>query len=62
MRQEEIDSNIRSSCDKKFWKTHYYDYVKVKYFDPKKQDQYLQDRAATVKTQGVAQESRYPHR
>jgi hypothetical protein len=41
-KQQKIAADIRESCDKKFWKTHSYDYVKIKYHDPKLQEQYIQ--------------------
>jgi hypothetical protein len=41
-KQQKIAADIRENCDKKFWKTHSYDYIKVKYHDPKLQEKYIQ--------------------
>jgi hypothetical protein len=41
-KQQKIAADIRESCDKKFWKTHSYDYIKIKYHDPKLQEKYIQ--------------------
>jgi hypothetical protein len=60
-KQDKIASQIREGCEKKFWLTHEYDFIKVKSYDPRKEEDFLDQNKALVKIQGIAQASRYPH-
>ena len=61
-KQEKIASDNRNTCDKKFWKTHNYDFIKVKSYDPKAQSAYERHSEAIERVQGVAQAGRFPRR
>lgn len=61
-KQERIDSQVREVCEKKFWQTHDYDFIKVKSYDPRKEEDFLDQNKALEKIQGIAQASKYPHR
>lgn len=60
-KQERIASQIREGCEKKFWQTHDYDFIKVKSYDLRKEEEFLDKYKALEKIQGVSQASRYPH-
>ena len=61
-RQEKIASDIRDTCEKKYWKTHSYDFIKVKSCDPLAQIKFEQHVKALESVQGLAQEAKLPHR
>ena len=62
LKEEKIAFDIKNKNDEKFWKTHTYDIIKVKSYDPKNQEIFDNLNISLEKTQGLAQEGKFPSR
>lgn len=56
-----ITQRVRDKCEEKFWRTHDYNCIKAKSYDPKLQEQFVRENQAIEKSQGLLQASKYPH-
>jgi hypothetical protein len=60
-KQLAIIRRVRDKCEETFWRTHDYDCIKEKSYDPKLQEQFIRENKAIEKSQGLLQASKYPH-
>ena len=60
-KQLAITRRVRDKCEETFWRTHDYDCIRVKSYDPKLQEQFIRENKAIEKSQGLLQASKYPH-
>lgn len=58
--QKSIDDAIKQKCEEKYWKTHDFDFIKIKQLDQTKEEKYLEQREEKSKVWGEAQLARYP--
>jgi hypothetical protein len=56
-----VTQRVRDKCEEKFWRTHDYDCIKVKSYDPKLQEQFIRENKEIGISQGLLQASKHPH-
>lgn len=60
LKEKTNDDIQRAEAAMAFWKTHDYDHITGKYYDSKKEDQFVETRAEMAKTHGKDQVKKLP--